>query len=112
MSNIGCGAVALWLDKRSIIILQPVGWENSRMYYAGNAIFVYAVAIFNLCVYSFRLLLYTHLPFLSSAYTTFSHFVIRTGHFTVLRMQFYPIFIRTRHLLSCVGIFACFFPTQ
>ena len=34
MSNIGCGAVALWLDKRSIIILQPDGWENSRIYYA------------------------------------------------------------------------------
>ena len=53
MSNIGCGAVALWLDKRSIIILQPVGWENSQMYYARNAIFVYAVAIFNLCVCNF-----------------------------------------------------------
>ena len=81
MSNIGCGAVALRLDKRSIIILQPGGWENSQMYYAGNTIFVYAVAIFNLCVYSFRLLLYTHLPFLSSAYTTFAYFVIRGDHF-------------------------------
>ena len=54
MPNIGCGAVALWLDKRSIIILQPDGWENSQMYYAGNTIFVYAVAIFNLCIYSFH----------------------------------------------------------
>ena len=81
MSNIGCGAVALWLDKRSIIILQPDGCENSQMYYAGNTIFVYAVAIFNLCVYSFRLLLYTHLPFLSSAYTTSAYFVIRGDHF-------------------------------
>ena len=35
MSNIGCGAVALWLDKRSIIFYQPVGRKNSRMYYAG-----------------------------------------------------------------------------
>ena len=81
MPNIGCGAVALWLDKRSIIILQPVGWENSRMYYAGNAIFVYAVAIFNLCVYSFRLLLYTHLPFLGSAYAILVCFIIRSNHF-------------------------------
>ena len=81
MSNTGGDAVALWLDKRSIIILQPVGWENSRMYYAGNTIFVYAVAIFNLCVYSFRLLLYTHLPFLSSAYTVLDYFFIRTYHF-------------------------------
>ena len=81
MPNIGCGAVALWLDKRSIIILQPVGWENSRMYYAGNTIFVYVVAIINLCVYGFRLLLYTHLPFLSSAYAILVYFVIRSDHF-------------------------------
>ena len=94
MSNIGCGAVALWLDKRSIIFYQPVDRKNSRMYYAGI------------------LYLYTQLLFLISAYTTFAYFVIRTGHFTVLRMQFYPIFLRTRHLLSCVGIFVRFFPTQ
>ena len=81
MSNIGCGAVALWLDKRSIIILHPGGWENSQMYYAGNTIFVYAVAIFNLCVYSFQLLLYTHLPFPCFAYTILVCFIIRSNHF-------------------------------
>ena len=59
MSNIGCGAVALWLDKRSIIILQPDGWENSQMYYAGNTIFVYAATISKFCVYNFRLFRYT-----------------------------------------------------
>ena len=70
MSNIGCGAVALWLDKRSIIILHPGGWENRRMYYAGI------------------LYLYTQLLFLISAYTAFGYFFIRTYHFQVLRIRF------------------------
>ena len=70
MSNIGCGAVALWLDKRSIIFYQPVGRKNSRMYYAGI------------------LYLYTQLLFLISAYTAFSYFFIRTYHFQVLRIRF------------------------
>ena len=147
MSNIGCGAVALRLDKRSIIFYQPVDRKNSRMYYAGilylytqllflisaytafsyffirtypfhvfrirfYSVLLYAATISKFCVYNFCLFRYTRWPFLSSAYTTFAYFVIRTGHFTVLRMQFYPIFLRTRHLLSCVGIFVRFFPMQ
>ena len=63
MSNIGCGAVALWLDKRSIIFYQSVGRKNSRMYYAGI------------------LYLYTQLLFLISAYTVLGYFFIRTYHF-------------------------------
>ena len=91
MSNIGCGAVALWLDKRSIIILQPDGWENSQMYYAGNTIFVYAVAIFNLCVYNFRLFRYTHWSFYCSAYAILSNFPTHET-FTFLRRNFCSIF--------------------
>ena len=47
----------------------------------GNTIFVYVVAIINLCVYGFRLLLYTHLPFLGSAYAILVCFIIRSDHF-------------------------------
>ena len=90
MSNIDCGAVALWLDKRSIITLQPVGKESSRMYYAGNTIFVYAVAIFNLCVYNFRLFRYTHWSFYCSAYAILSNFPTHET-FTFLRRLLFPI---------------------
>ena len=85
-------------------------FQGLRMQF--QSVSLYAATISKFCVYNFRLFRYTQCPFLSSAYTTFAYFVIRTGHFTVLRMQFYPIFLRTRHLFSCVGIFVQFLPTQ
>ena len=73
MSSRTYEAVALWLDKRSIIFYQPVGRKNSRMYYAGI------------------LYLYTQLLFLISAYAILSNFPTHET-FTFLRRNFCSIF--------------------
>lgn len=67
--------------------------EDRQLYCTGNTIFAYAVAIFNLCVYSFSRFLHTHRTFLDSAYTTLSNF------------------LRMRHLFSSIASID-YFPTN